>query len=68
MDSTPYAEWLHEMERGARNRASESKRGTLLVFSALYSVLHPVHVVVAFDNNVMKGEACIGRLSAQEEQ
>jgi hypothetical protein len=39
-----------------------------LVSRALYSALHPVHVVVASDNNVMKGEACIGHLAAQEEQ
>ena len=43
-------------------------RGTLLGFSALHNVLHPVHVVVTFDNNVMKGEACIERLAAQEDQ
>jgi hypothetical protein len=34
-------------------------------FPALFT---RIHVVVAFDNNVMKGEECIGRLAAQEEQ
>jgi hypothetical protein len=72
-DRLPNAERLQEMERGARDRASESSRMSReevpsLVFRALYSALHPVHVVVALDNNVMKGEACIGRLAAQEEQ
>ncbi len=73
VDRLPNAERLQEMERGARDRASESPRMSKeevpsLVFRALCSALHPVHVVVAFDNNVMNGGACIGRLAAQEEQ
>ena len=73
VDRLPKAEWLQEMERRARDSASESpgmskEEVPSLVSRALYSALHPVHVVVALDNNVMKGEACIGRLAAQEEQ